>query len=342
VFLKGLLAASEKGTTEAARTVPVHNRSGVEKMKYHMVALVLGLQLLSVLGVPALAGAAETNKPVLLGTVTRDSLQQEPYATWFDKNYEEYIPNAEVIAQLSTAAEDMQVKVFFGSWCGDSKREVPRLLKVLDAISFPSEDIELIAVSNADSLKRQSPDGEERGLEVFRVPVIIVQQKGSEVSRIVEHPVLSLERDLLAIVSHQDYTPNYPSFVKLSQWLDAGLLSDENVSYRGLAKQIDPLVSSEGDLNTAGAVLQARGQLPEAVKVFEMNVALFPKSASRRLALAEVLVETEDYEYAERTLKRAAQLNDDPNKLKRILELLEEVQEQLREQEKAAKDNDDA
>ena len=164
--LKGLLAASEKGTTEAARTVPVHNRLGVEKMKYQWVALVLGLQLWSVLGVPTFASAAETKKPVLLGAVTRDSLQQEPYSKWFDKNYEEYTPNAAVVAQLSAAAEDMQVTVFFGSWCGDSKREVPRLLKVLDAISFPPEDISLIAVSNADSLKRQSPDGEEMGLEV--------------------------------------------------------------------------------------------------------------------------------------------------------------------------------
>ena len=313
-------------------------------MKYPALVLALSLQLLTSGGTLAPVDATEVKKRALLGVCTRDSLQQEPYSKWFNKNYEAYTPNSEVTAQLGAATENLQIKVFFGSWCSDSKRELPRLLKVLDAISFPSENLSLIAVSNVDSMKRQSPDGEELGQEIFRVPVIIVQQDGVEISRIVEHPVLSLERDLLAIVSHQDYTPNYASYVLLSQWLTAGLLSDENVSTRGLAKQIDRLVSSEGELNTAGEVLRGRGQLQEAVKVYEVNVALFPKSARRRQALAKVLQEAEDYAYAERTLKRAAQLNDNPDKLKDILELLEEVQEQLREQEaasEAAKSDDE-
>ena len=301
-------------------------------MRFCCHSLLLVTSLLSLATMSAASHAAEAKKPVLLGVVTRDSLQQEPYSEWFDKNYEDYTPNPSVTAQLRETLKDQQVSVFFGSWCGDSKREVPHLLKVLDKISFPTENLSLVAVSNADSMKRQSPDGEELGQEVFRVPVILVLEHGVEVSRIVEHPVLSLERDLLEITSHNSYTPNYTSFVLLGEWLTAGLLSDENVSYRGLARQLQGLVLSEGELNTAGDVLQGRGQLPEAVKVYQMNVALFPKSASRRLALAKALHESAEYEDAERMLKRAVELNDDHDRLKAILDLLEEVQEQLHQQ----------
>ena len=136
-------------------------------------SLLLVVLLLSFATMSGPIHAADAKKPVLLGVVTRDSLQQEPYAEWFDKNYGDYTPNPGIVAQLEETIGDQQIRVFFGSWCDDSKREVPHLLKVLDTISFPAKNLSLIAVSNADSMKRQSPNGEELGQEIFRVPVVL-------------------------------------------------------------------------------------------------------------------------------------------------------------------------
>lgn len=66
---------------------------------------------------------------------------------------------------------------------------------------------------------------------------------GEEAGRIVEYPAVSLERDLLAIVEGQDYTPNYFSYSYLIQWQKEGVLKDPNVSLRGLVRQLENQVT---------------------------------------------------------------------------------------------------
>lgn len=263
---------------------------------------------------------------VLLGACTRDSLLQEPFSEWFVSQYEKYDPNPVVLAELRKVDADFEVTIFFGSWCGDSKREVPRFLKVLDEMSFPGQRVELVAVSGADSVKKQSPQGQEKGQEIYRVPTMIFKRDGKEINRIVEYPVESLERDVLRVLREQDYQPNYRSFPVLTRWLQQGLLSDENVSSKGLANQVRSLVSSEGELSAAGYVLLGRDQNQEAVKVFEMNVVLFPESAHRRIALARALHVVGEDEEAQRMLRRALELDDEHQRQEEILGLLEEVQ----------------
>ena len=296
-----------------------------------LLSLIVLITLLLPMGVFAAEVTKKTPKPMLLGSCTRDSLLQEPYVEWFNKYHEPYTPNAEVIGKFDNVEADFEVTIFFGSWCGDSKRQVPRFLKVLDALEFPEDKLSLIGVTNVDSLKKQSPDGEERQQEIYRVPVFIVKRNGVEVNRIVEIPVLSLERDLLKIVSGEQYTPNYRSFPLLTQWLRAGLLTDANVSPRGLANQVRHLVSGEGELSAAGTVFLGRGLVDEAIKVFRMNISLYPESASRRLALAKALEQAEEHSDAEQALKKALELNDDPKRQDAILDLFDEVRQSLRQ-----------
>jgi len=52
------------------------------------------------------------------------------------------------------------------------------------------------------------------------VPTIIVYEKGKETGRIIETPVISLEKDLLAITSQQSYTPNYKGIAYWQQHVD--------------------------------------------------------------------------------------------------------------------------
>jgi hypothetical protein len=80
---------------------------------------------------------------------------------------------------------------------------------MLDCCGFSEKNITLVMVSNKDSLYKKSPQHEEAGKNIVRVPTIIIEQKGSEVGRIVEFPKTSLEKDLLSILRKESYQPNY-------------------------------------------------------------------------------------------------------------------------------------
>jgi hypothetical protein len=46
-------------------------------------------------------------------------------------------------------------------------------------------------------------------LNILRVPTLLVYENGHEVGRVVESPVISLEKDMLAIVTRQPYEHRY-------------------------------------------------------------------------------------------------------------------------------------
>ena len=87
----------------------------------------------------------------------------------------------------------------FGTWCHDSEREVPRLLKILDALGVGDERVTLIAL---DWDKRE-PRDRARDAGVKFTPTFIFYLDGSEAGRIVERPEVSLEQDIARIVSPQ-------------------------------------------------------------------------------------------------------------------------------------------
>ncbi|MDZ4794489.1 MAG: tetratricopeptide repeat protein [Bacteroidota bacterium] len=270
---------------------------------------------------------AEKTK-ILYGSSTKDSLLVDPFAKWFTVNYDSYQPNITAIATLKKQnLDNISIKIFFGTWCGDSKREVPRFLKLLSAISFPDKKIQLIGVGNGDSLVKQSPQHEEAGLGIFRVPTFIIYKNGVETSRINEFPVFSLEKDLLSILGNQSYIPNYRSFASVARWLAEGTMMDENISVAGLARQLKLLVNDENELNSLGYLLLKQGQKKEALKIFQVNYNLYPESANVVSSLGEGYYETGDTKKAVAVLEKALELNKNPQEVKGILAILYKAKE---------------
>jgi Flp pilus assembly protein TadD len=70
--------------------------------------------------------------------------------------------------------------------------------------------------------------------------------------------------------------------------------------------------------------------MKEAVLVFRMNVSLFPESSDRRVAFAKALHQAGEHADAEREIKKALELNDDPERQDDILALLDRVRESRR------------
>ncbi|HEY6504494.1 MAG TPA: hypothetical protein VIZ28_11015, partial [Chitinophagaceae bacterium] len=159
------------------------------------------------------AQPAGVKPAILYGIVTKENLLATPFDKWYVANYDSYEPNSAVVSALKKLkTKDITVQVFLGTWCGDSKREVPRFMKLLNELSFPQQQVQIIGLGGGDSLYKQSPGNEEAGKGIFRVPVFIFYRNGVEINRINEYPAFSLEKDMLAILSNRNYTPNYKSF----------------------------------------------------------------------------------------------------------------------------------
>ncbi|HZY26606.1 MAG TPA: thioredoxin family protein, partial [Bacteroidales bacterium] len=92
---------------------------------------------------------------------------------------------------------DITIKVVMGTWCPDSRREVPRFMKVLNLWHFPVSKLTFIGVDN----EKKSPVGEYVNLGIVRVPTFIVYKNNIEAGRIIENPSTSLEQDIVNILT---------------------------------------------------------------------------------------------------------------------------------------------
>lgn len=146
---------------------------------------------------------------MLLGKCTKDALTKAPFIDWFKPNYDSYIVDSFTCNYIRPLLAGKTITIFLGTWCGDSKREVPRVLKMLECCDFPTKNISMVMVSNVGGSYKQSPQHEEAGKNIVRVPTIIVEEKGKEIGRIIEFPITSLEKDLLTILKSEKYLPNY-------------------------------------------------------------------------------------------------------------------------------------
>ena len=148
-------------------------------------------------------------QPFLVGQIDIDALNSSAYKSWYQQNYEQYQVDAKTIASVKEELTQHKILLFMGTWCGDSKREVPRFVKILETIDFPMANLRIVALDKREGHYKKSPGGEEWGLNIQRVPTFIFLNNGKEVNRIIESPIASLEADIKAIVTNSEYTPNY-------------------------------------------------------------------------------------------------------------------------------------
>lgn len=131
-----------------------------------------------------------------LGWVERSALQTSQYA-WFDSGYAAYTPALDMLEDVQEKRDSIRFLVVFGTWCSDSRREMPRFFKILDGLSVPAEHVQLFGVDRT----KKHPEGIPQQYDITLVPTIIVLNLGSEIGRIVESPKTTLELDLLEILA---------------------------------------------------------------------------------------------------------------------------------------------
>ena len=116
----------------------------------------------------------------------------------WNQRYMTYEPDSSLIDTLkSKVGNNLKIDVYLAFWCGDSKRNVPLFLKIVDQIDSESLEVKYFTV-------KRKPNKETKyfveKLKVERVPTFIFYRDGKEIGRIIENPENNMLEDFLGIV----------------------------------------------------------------------------------------------------------------------------------------------
>jgi len=134
---------------------------------------------------------------ILVGACTREGLLGCAFAEDYNIEYPSYKPNDTVVAQLKNLINSVTCVIVLGTWCGDSKEQVPRFLKIIDQTGVNFDKLKFYCVDR----QKEAPDMEiKTTYTIEKVPTFIFYRNDKEIGRIIETPQISLEKDLLDIL----------------------------------------------------------------------------------------------------------------------------------------------
>ena len=207
-------------------------------------------------------------KKHLLGTIKVSDLEKAPYNEWFNKTIQE-----DYKIESADRLSNLKVKVFIGTWCGDSRLWLPEFMELWSDNGLPEENLSFVALHNENDQYKQSPEGEEIGLNIHRVPTFIFYDGDKEVARIVESPINDLRTDISQIASGLPSQPRYRGVSLLEEAMKKESIDSlyAKTNYRPLLNKVYKEISKPSELNTYGYVLKAKGETRKAEFVFYMN-----------------------------------------------------------------------
>ena len=130
------------------------------------------------------------------GLLSKSLITDHDSYTWFPKQYDAYHPDLNGFD--SANLNQISIKIFMGTWCHDSMREVPRLYKILDELYYDYENFEIIGLTK--DKKGYFQDYATFG--VTNTPTIIFYRNDVEIGRIIEEPKGSLEDQMARIIAN--------------------------------------------------------------------------------------------------------------------------------------------
>lgn len=148
----------------------------------------------------ATAGAVEETKKeeetVVIGPTTREQIESA-VPEWVQAEVDSK-PDAGTARTLATVEPGAEVTVFLGTWCGDSRREVPRFWKALaEAGGDVPFEVHYVGVDRA----KKEPAAALAEADIRYLPTFIVHRDGRETGRIVETSPHGIERDLADLLT---------------------------------------------------------------------------------------------------------------------------------------------
>ncbi len=142
---------------------------------------------------------------MLIGEFDKVDLEQTEFSQWFNSGYDEFNPSEEAMKTIKQNIGDYEIVAFMGTWCPDSRRETPKVFKILDEAGYDMSKLTFYGVNR----QKTTTDNIEKEYSLNRVPTVIFLKDGKEVNRFVEYPRESIEEDFAKIVSGEAYTDSY-------------------------------------------------------------------------------------------------------------------------------------
>ena len=132
---------------------------------------------------------------MLVGDISKDEL----FST-HREFYQNYLDAEPLSSDEKLDLDGISLKVLFGTWCHDSQREIPKLLRLLEDINIKPELISLIG------LNYQKNEPQNRGviLKIKKTPTIIFYRYKDEIGRIEESPKLNFEQTGMSPVTLEE------------------------------------------------------------------------------------------------------------------------------------------
>ena len=120
---------------------------------------------------------------ILKGFIIKKELAADTAFGWYGQNAKGYTPAADVLKQYSTNKDSVNLIIFGGTWCGDTKILLPKFFTTTDAAGFPESRITLIGVDRSKKTLYNLTEA----FGITNVPTFIVMKNGKEIGRVVEY-----------------------------------------------------------------------------------------------------------------------------------------------------------
>ena len=141
-----------------------------------------------------LSACASGNK-IMVGIVSQDKLMTDKT---FVLDTSEFTLSDEDLKQVTHWPDDLHIDIYFGTWCHDSQREVPKMLNILKENNGISSQLIALDYDKSD------PQGLANTNGIKYTPTFIVSMGNKELGRIIERPTLSLVADITAMIAKNE------------------------------------------------------------------------------------------------------------------------------------------
>lgn len=132
-----------------------------------------------------------------LGKVSKQDLENDTSNTaWFQVEFFGYHPRLTKAQEKIIKSKKFQVVIILGTWCSDSRTQVPRLFKLFYDLGINPP----VTLITTDRTKKVIEPGFVHITAKYVPYFIFRDEEGNEIGEIIETPHKSLEADLAAIL----------------------------------------------------------------------------------------------------------------------------------------------
>ena len=96
----------------------------------------------------------------------------------FEDREREYKPDPDTVQAIAACGKEIELEIYFGSWCPHCQQVLPRLFKCLRLADNPKLQVRMIGLPRGFG-----SEPEVRARKVTGVPTVIVMDEGVELGR---------------------------------------------------------------------------------------------------------------------------------------------------------------